>query len=114
VLDAFFADESFTGTLKTRLQLTDEQVTKLKELAHAETGKLNEENAGQEGRVSSTARAAASEKIGALIGPEKTQKLAELVGELWNGPAAEASDKSRQPTTQTRAEAERSTKGFAR
>ena len=33
VLDAFFADESFAGSLKTRLQLTDEQVTKLKELA---------------------------------------------------------------------------------
>jgi lipoprotein-anchoring transpeptidase ErfK/SrfK len=93
VLDAFFADESFAGTVKTRLQLTDEQVTKLKELAHAETGKLNEENAGQEERVSATARTAATEKIGALIGPEKTQKLAELVGELWNGPA-EASDKS--------------------
>jgi len=94
VLDAFFADESFAGTLKTRLQLTDDQVTKLKELAHAETGKLNEENAGQDERVSSTARATASEKIAGLIGPEKTQTLTELVGELWNGPGGEASDKS--------------------
>ncbi len=99
VLDAFFADESFAGTLKTRLQLTDEQVTKLKDLAHSETAKLDEENAGKEERESATARAAASEKIGALIGPEKTQQLAELVGELWNGPADEAADKSAPPTT---------------
>jgi lipoprotein-anchoring transpeptidase ErfK/SrfK len=99
VLDAFFADESFAGTLKTRLQLTDEQVTKLKDLAHSETAKLNEENAGQEERESSTARAAAAEKIGAVIGPEKTEQLAELVGELWNGAADEVADKSAQPAT---------------
>ncbi|MDQ2855753.1 MAG: hypothetical protein M3R68_05455, partial [Acidobacteriota bacterium] len=30
VLDAFFADESFSGLLKTRLELTDDQITKLK------------------------------------------------------------------------------------
>ena len=49
MLDAFFADESFSESLKTRLQLTDEQVTKLKELAHSETAKLNEANAGNAG-----------------------------------------------------------------
>jgi len=97
VLDAFFADESFAGTLKTRLQLTDEQVTKLKDLAHSETDKLNEENAGEGEGESATARAAAAEKIGALIGPEKTQQLAELVNELSSGQADEASDKSSTP-----------------
>src|ERR1051326_1147637 len=99
VLDAFFADESFAGTLKTRLQLTDEQVTKLKDLARAETAKLNEENAGTEERESSAARAAAKEKIGALIGSEKTEQLAKLVGELWNGAGDEVADKSAQSTT---------------
>lgn len=99
VLDAFFADESFAGTLKTRLQLTDEQITRLKTLAHVETAKLNEENAGKSEQESAAVRAAATEKIGALIGPEKTQQLAELVGELWNGPADEASNKSAPPTT---------------
>src|SRR5437762_10909237 len=74
VLDAFFADDSFAGTLKSRLQLTDEQVAKLKELAHSETAKLNEENAGKEERESSTARTDAAEKIGAIIGPEKTRQ----------------------------------------
>src|SRR5215467_1414986 len=99
VLDAFFADESFAGTLKTRLQLTDDQVAKLKDLAHSETAKLNEENAGKEEQESSTARAQASEKISAVIGSEKTQQLADLVGELWNGSADEAADKSAPATT---------------
>lgn len=96
VLDAFFADESFSGLLKTRLQLTDEQVTKLKDLAHSETAKLNEENAGTGDRESSTARSEATEKIGALIGADKTVQLAVLVGERWSGD--EGSDKTAQPT----------------
>jgi len=102
VLDAFFADESFAGTLKTRLQLTDEQVAKLKDLAHSETAKLNEETEGKGESESSTARAEAAEKIGALIGPEKTQLLAELVNELSSGPADEASDKSAAQSTNSR------------
>ena len=98
VLDAFFADESFSGSLKTRLQLTDEQVTKLKELAHSETAKLNEENAGKGEGESSNARSVAAEKISALIGAEKTRQLAVLVGERWGGTADEADKTAAQPT----------------
>jgi len=76
------------------LQLSDEQVSKLKELAHSETAQLNEENAGREEQESATARTTATEEISALIGAEKTQQLAELVGELWSGPTDEAGDKS--------------------
>jgi lipoprotein-anchoring transpeptidase ErfK/SrfK len=94
VLDAFFADESFSGLLKTRLQLTDEQVAKLKDLAHSETGALNEEKAGKGAGESSTARSEATEKIGALIGPEKTRQLAALIGEQWAGASDETSDKT--------------------
>src|SRR6185436_19849305 len=97
VLDAFFADESFSGLLKTRLQLTDEQVAKLKDLAHSETAKLSEENVGTNAGESSTARSEAAEKIGALIGPEKTRQLATLIGERWTGATDEGSDK---PATQ--------------
>jgi L,D-transpeptidase ErfK/SrfK len=102
VLDAFFADESFSGALKTRLQLTDEQVTQLKELAHSETAKLDEANAGQSERESSTARSEAAEKIGSLIGPEKTRQLEVLVAERWSGATDEAADKTAaQPTKST-------------
>lgn len=99
VLDAFFADESFPEALKTRLQLTDEQVTRLKDLAHSETAKLNDENAGQGERESSTARSEAAEKIGALIGPEKTRQLAVLVAERWSGANDDGSDKTAQPAS---------------
>jgi lipoprotein-anchoring transpeptidase ErfK/SrfK len=94
VLDAFFVDNSFAETLKTRLKLNDEEVTKLKELARSETAKLDEsELEKREGSV--RAHADAQEKIKALIGEEKSAQLAALVNELWRG--EDASDKTAGP-----------------
>src|SRR5260370_27542347 len=104
VLDAFFADDSFSGSLKTRLQLTDEQVTKLKELAHSETAKLNEDNAGKGEQEAATARSSAAETISVLIGGEKTTPLAILVGGRWSSAADETSDRN-EPTTPNKREA---------
>ncbi|MGZ5437583.1 MAG: L,D-transpeptidase [Pyrinomonadaceae bacterium] len=84
VLDAFFADNSFSETLKTRLKLSDDEVTKLKELARSETAKLDEsELEKREGSV--RAHADAQEKIKAVIGAEKSEQLAALVNQLWRG-----------------------------
>jgi lipoprotein-anchoring transpeptidase ErfK/SrfK len=94
VLDAFFADESFSGSLKSRLQLTDEQVTALKQLARSETAKLNDANAGKGEGESSEARAVAAEKISALIGAEKTRQLAALIAERWSSAGDDAADKT--------------------
>jgi lipoprotein-anchoring transpeptidase ErfK/SrfK len=95
VLDAFFADESFAGLLRTRLQLTDEQIAKLKELAHSETAKLSDASAGQAEGGTAAARATAEEKISSLIGAEKASQLAALVRERWSEVGA------RSPTEKT-------------
>src|SRR5882762_9602433 len=71
VLDAFFTEESFSGLLKTRLQLTEEQIAKLKELAHSETAKLNDATSGKSEGETAAARTTAEEKISSLIGNEK-------------------------------------------
>jgi lipoprotein-anchoring transpeptidase ErfK/SrfK len=84
VLDAFLADNSSAELLKTRLQLTGDQVTKLKEMAHAETAKLNDASAGNGVGQSAEARTQAEEKITALIGAEKTPQLSALVAEWWS------------------------------
>ena len=90
VLDAFFAGEGFSALLKTRLHISDEQIAKLKELAHAETGKLDEANAGQGAGESAAARTTAAEKISSVIGKDKATELATLVRERWNGAADDA------------------------
>ena len=85
VLDAFLANESFSGLLKSRLQLTDEQIAKLREAAHSETAKLSEANAGSSAGATASARMAAKEKIGTVIGAEKEQQLEALIAEQWSG-----------------------------
>jgi L,D-transpeptidase ErfK/SrfK len=94
VLDAFLANESFSGLLKTRLQLTGEQIAKLREAAHSETSKLSEASAGASPGETSSARTAAKEKITALIGPEKTQQLEALMAEQGSIDNESAADKS--------------------
>ena len=94
VLDAFFVDEGFSALLRTRLHISDEQIAKLKELAHAETAKLNEENAGKGEGESAAARAAAEEKISAVIGNDKAAQLAALVRERWNSAADDTSNQT--------------------
>src|SRR6185295_9149494 len=94
VLDAFFADNSFAEKLKTRLNLSDDEITKLKELAHAETASLDEAELEKVGGDSTRAHVDAQEKIKSIIGDEKSQKLAALVNELWRG--EDASDNGAQ------------------
>jgi len=92
VLDAFFADNSFADKLKTRLKLSDDEITKLKELAHAETAKLDESELEKGDENSARVHADAQEKIKSIIGAEKSEQLAALVNELWRG--EDASDKT--------------------
>jgi L,D-transpeptidase ErfK/SrfK len=89
LLDAMFTEESFANDLKTRLQLTDEQVSKLRNVARESTSKLREGNGGDahEGTTAG-ARTQAEEQIRAMIGPEKTQQLMAFVGERYSGGGA--------------------------
>ncbi|MFY9554204.1 MAG: L,D-transpeptidase [Blastocatellia bacterium] len=86
VLDAFFAQENFPAELKSKLQLTDEQVNKLRSIARQETAKLRENDSldAYAGRTN-TARQDAQEKVKAAIGEEKTQELMAFVNERWSG-----------------------------
>src|SRR6185295_18265876 len=76
VLDAFFSQESFAAELKSKLQLTDEQVTKLKTIARQETAKLTEsgDDTSSDGKATA-AREHAIQQTKAAIGEEKTQQL---------------------------------------
>ena len=94
VLDAFLANESFSGLLKSRLQLTDEQIAKLKEAAHSDTAKLSEANAGTSTGETARARTTAKEAIEKTIGAEKADQLEALIAEQWSSDNESAADKT--------------------
>ena len=94
VLDAFLANGSFSGLLKSRLQLTDEQIAKLKEAAHSDTAKLSEANAGTSPGETASARATAKETITKIIGAEKAEQLEALIAEQWSRDNESAADKT--------------------
>src|SRR6266404_764586 len=81
VLDAFLANGSFSGLLKSRLQITDEQIEKLREAAHADTAKLSEANVGTSSVETASARTTAKETITKIIGAEKAEQLEALIAE---------------------------------
>lgn len=89
LLDAMFADETFANDLKSRLQLTDQQVSNLRNVAREATSKLRESNESDSYTgTTSAARAQAEEQIRATIGPEKTQQLRAYVAERSSGASA--------------------------
>ena len=83
VLDAMFAEENFAGELKSRLQLTDEQVNRLREVAGEATSELSEEE--QDRRSTAEATRRATEKIKEVLGEQKAGEFAALVRERWSG-----------------------------
>ncbi len=91
VLDAFFADETFAVELKSKLQLTDEQIGKLRTMAREETAKLRETDTDDYSGTTAAARSHAAEQIKATIGEEKAQQLSGLLRQRWSG-ANEAGD----------------------
>ena len=88
VLDAFFHEEQFSGELKTKLQLTDEQVEKLRAVAREETARLRETDTDNYNGTTSAARRRAAEQIKAVIGEEKMTQLTAFLNERWSGGGA--------------------------
>jgi lipoprotein-anchoring transpeptidase ErfK/SrfK len=100
VLDAMFADEAFAGELKSKLQLTDEQVEGLRKVASEERANLDEE--GAQSSTTSAATKRASEKIQSVIGAEKAAAFNSFVSERGAGGGEALAAKPNSVPTDTR------------
>src|SRR6267378_1990838 len=83
VLDAFFSNEAFKEELKSKLQLTDAQISSLRAIAGDEVARLRRSNAEQEGGSAEEARDRAAESIRNAIGDQKSAEVFALVREHW-------------------------------
>ena len=93
ILDAFFAsDEAFAKELKTKLELTDQQIERLRSVAREETSKLRESDTGYPSGTTEAARELAAKRLEEIIGEEKAQQLAALVRDRWRGTESESAN----------------------
>ena len=86
VLDAMFgADESFAGELKSKVQLTDEQIDKLKKLSGDAVANLNEDETDDAGQRSTrAAMERAGRQIKELLGEQKSAQFFDFVRVRWS------------------------------
>jgi lipoprotein-anchoring transpeptidase ErfK/SrfK len=85
VLDALLTDETFAKELKTKLQLSDDQLSTLKRVASGEVNRLRATNAEESTGDAAEARDRASREIVAVLGEDKAKQLATLASQYWAG-----------------------------
>ncbi len=83
VLDALLADDAFKSNLKTKVELTDDQIAQLKKVAADEVAKLRETAAEQANGTAEQSRLRALESIRGIIGEQKAEALLNLAREYW-------------------------------
>lgn len=87
VLDALFSDKAFKSTLKSKVELTDDQLAQLQKLAADEVARLRQLNTEEQGANESPqaeeSRQRASEAIRGLLGEQKAEGLFALAREYW-------------------------------
>ncbi len=83
VLNALFADEAFKAELKSKLQLSEEQIARLQQEAQEEVNRLRQMNAELAPGGAAEARQQASQTIEAVVGPQKAAELFALVRDHW-------------------------------
>ncbi len=88
VLDALFSDEAFKSQLKSKVELTDDQLAQLQRIAAAEVAKLHESNvedksAEEQSRQVDESREHSAEAIRGVIGEQKAEELFALAQDYW-------------------------------
>jgi lipoprotein-anchoring transpeptidase ErfK/SrfK len=88
VLDALFSDEAFKSTLKTKVELTDDQLAQLQKIAGEEVARLRQSNveeksADEQSFQAEQAREHAAQAIRGVVGEQKAEDLFALVRDYW-------------------------------
>jgi len=98
LLDALLNDEKFVGQVKSKLKITDDQVTELKRVSSDAVSRLRESNAEDLEGNATDARTRASEQLRTILGDEKSKQLSSLVSDYWSkGDVGEGSEDKNKP-----------------
>ncbi|MBC8032088.1 MAG: L,D-transpeptidase family protein [Pyrinomonadaceae bacterium] len=83
VLDALLSDDAFKSNLKSKVDLTDDQIAQLRKVAADEVAKLRETTAEGTSGTAEQSRQRAVESIRGIIGEQKADALFDLAREYW-------------------------------
>lgn len=83
VLDALLSDDAFKSNLKSKVDLTDDQIAQLRKVAAEEVAKLRESTTEEPGGTAEQSRQRAVESIRGIIGEQKAEALLDLAREYW-------------------------------
>jgi lipoprotein-anchoring transpeptidase ErfK/SrfK len=93
VLDALFSDEAFKTTLKSKVELSDDQLAQLQKIASEEVARLRQVNAetsvanqasqADQSSQAEQARQHAAEAIRGVIGEQKAENLFAVARDYW-------------------------------
>lgn len=83
VLDALLSDDAFKSNLKTKVELTDDQIAQLRKVAADEVAKLRETTGEESNGTAEQSRLRAVESIRGIIGEQKADALLNLAREYW-------------------------------
>jgi L,D-transpeptidase catalytic domain len=104
VLDALFSDEAFKTKLKSKLELTDDQLGALQKIAGDEVARLRQSNVEEQSAEQSSqpeqSREHAAEAIRGVIGQQKAADLFAFAHDYWI-----AGPENKEGTTELRADA---------
>src|SRR5262245_37242462 len=83
VVDALLTNEAFAAELKSKLQLTDDQISSLKKVSSTEVTRLRETNAEGTTGDATESRERASREIISILGEEKAKQFASTASDFW-------------------------------
>ena len=89
LIDAMFADEGFAQEAKVSVQLSDEEISKIRDAARNSVLELSGDPADDDARSTSASMKKTQQEIEKIIGPERTQKFFDLIRTRWGGEDAE-------------------------
>jgi len=100
VLDALLANDTFVSELRTKVQITDDQVAALKTAASTEVNRLRSANAEENVAVSTEGRTQTTTQLAQIIGEDKTKQLIRLASDFWARGSDNADNEANQQETQ--------------
>ena len=85
LLDAMLSDDSFVNEAKTTLQISDDEIQKLRDESRSAVKNLSQEGSDDEERSTRASVDKAKKQVQGVLGQEKAERFISLVQQRWAG-----------------------------